>query len=147
MMEWFQSQVFGGRRVQVMLAGRAAEEVLYVQPSTHALGDMVDATVLARRMVTNYGMNSELGMTTFRDTPTPMSHGNVFTSWKKLAAQLEGPDLSMLNAEKLPPAKEEMAAAYQVKSTSRAHSWSPVRTPPPPRPSPKPAELNYSITC
>lgn len=101
-------------RLKVMLAGRAAEEVMYTDPSTHALGDMVDATVLARRMVTNYAFSSEMGLTTFRDTPTPASTGSVYTSWKKLAAQLEGPDLSMLNAETLPPSNDEMSAAYQA---------------------------------
>jgi cell division protease FtsH len=101
-------------RLKVMLAGRAAEEVMYTDPSTHALGDMVDATVLARRMVTNYAFSSEMGLTTFRDTPTPTSTGSVYTSWKKLAAQLEGPDLSMLGAETLPPSNDEMSAAYQA---------------------------------
>ena len=51
-------------RLSVMLGGRAAEEVGLEEISTGAENDLVEATRLARRMVTRWGMGS-LGMMAF----------------------------------------------------------------------------------
>ena len=48
-------------RLAVMLAGRAAEEVVFGQPTTGAESDLKQATSLARRMVGLWGMSAELG--------------------------------------------------------------------------------------
>ncbi len=48
-------------RLAVLLGGRAAEEVMYADPSTGAGDDIEKATTLARRMVMEYGMSDELG--------------------------------------------------------------------------------------
>jgi cell division protease FtsH len=48
-------------RLAVMLGGRAAEEVVFGQPSTGAQSDLKGATDLARRMVGLWGMSEELG--------------------------------------------------------------------------------------
>ena len=50
-----------GTRLAVMLGGRAAEEVVFGQPSTGAESDLKGATDLARRMVGLWGMSQELG--------------------------------------------------------------------------------------
>src|SRR5512136_1070206 len=42
-------------QLAVSLAGRTAEEIVYGDPSTGAHGDIEAATVLARRMVMEYG--------------------------------------------------------------------------------------------
>ena len=47
------------------LGGRAAEELIFNEMSTGASQDIKEATDLARRMVTNYGMSDLLGPRTF----------------------------------------------------------------------------------
>jgi cell division protease FtsH len=48
-------------RLAVQLGGRAAEEIVFGQPSTGAESDLKAATDLARRMVGLWGMSEELG--------------------------------------------------------------------------------------
>jgi cell division protease FtsH len=50
-----------------MLAGRAAEEMVFADRWTGASDDLEKATKLARRMVTAYGMSKTLGPLTFGD--------------------------------------------------------------------------------
>jgi cell division protease FtsH len=52
-------------RIAVLLGGRVAEEVVYGEISTGAHNDLERATEMARLMVTQYGMSSELGPVTF----------------------------------------------------------------------------------
>jgi cell division protease FtsH len=49
-------------RIVGMLGGRAAEEVVYGDRTTGAESDIEQATSLARRMVTRWGMSERLGM-------------------------------------------------------------------------------------
>lgn len=60
-------------RLAVMLGGRAAEEVVYGDVSTGAQNDLQQATALARRMVTEFGM-SPLGPIAFDDAD---QHGHA----------------------------------------------------------------------
>ncbi len=48
-------------RISIMLGGRAAEKVVFNRISTGASDDIMRATELARRMVTEYGMSEKLG--------------------------------------------------------------------------------------
>jgi cell division protease FtsH len=48
-------------RLAVMLGGRAAEDVIFGQPTTGAESDLKQATSLARRMVGLWGMTDEVG--------------------------------------------------------------------------------------
>ena len=50
-----------------MLAGRAAEEIVFGEVTTGAQNDLLRATKLARKMVTEYGMSPDLGPQTFGD--------------------------------------------------------------------------------
>jgi len=52
-------------RLAVMLGGRAAEEIVFDEVTTGAEKDLVEATRLARRMVTRWGM-SKLGLVAFK---------------------------------------------------------------------------------
>jgi cell division protease FtsH len=52
-------------RLAVMLAGRTAEEIVFGEPTTGAENDLVEATKLARRMVTRWGMGN-LGLIAFK---------------------------------------------------------------------------------
>jgi len=48
-------------RLAVMLGGRAAEDLVFGQPTTGAENDLKQATILARRMAGLWGMSEELG--------------------------------------------------------------------------------------
>jgi cell division protease FtsH len=52
-------------RLIVSLAGRAAEEITFGEITTGAQNDLEQATSLARKMVTEYGMSTKLGPRTF----------------------------------------------------------------------------------
>jgi cell division protease FtsH len=59
------SQAYLKARLAVMLGGRSAEEIMIGEVTTGAENDLVEATRLARRMVTRWGMG-KLGPITFR---------------------------------------------------------------------------------
>ncbi|HEX6990114.1 MAG TPA: cell division protein FtsH, partial [Bacillota bacterium] len=54
-------------RVTMALAGRAAEEIVFGEPSTGAHDDLEKVTSMVRRMVTEFGMSEELAPRTFGD--------------------------------------------------------------------------------
>ena len=55
-------------RIQVLLAGTIAEEMVYADVSTGAQNDLERASEIARAMVMDYGM-SRLGRVTYRESP------------------------------------------------------------------------------
>jgi cell division protease FtsH len=55
----------------VLLAGHAAEKMMFGQVSTGPHSDIKQATVLAERMVTDYGMSEKLGLRTFGQESRP----------------------------------------------------------------------------
>ncbi len=57
----------------VMMGGHAAEQVIFGEVTTGASNDLVNATSVARKMVTEYGMSEELGPRTYET-----SQGQVF---------------------------------------------------------------------
>ncbi|SDO94291.1 cell division protease FtsH [Nakamurella panacisegetis] len=48
-------------RLVMALGGRAAEELVFAEPTTGASSDIAQATKIARSMVTEYGMSAKLG--------------------------------------------------------------------------------------
>ena len=48
-------------QLAMLLGGRAAEELIFADPTTGAANDIEKATAIARRMVMEYGMSDELG--------------------------------------------------------------------------------------
>lgn len=60
---WTRSQFYD--RLAVSLAGRAAEEIVLNEATTGAQNDLEQATKLARKMITEYGMSDSLGPRTF----------------------------------------------------------------------------------
>lgn len=59
-------------RMTVMLAGRAAEEIVFGEVSTGAGNDLERVTDIARRMVTELGMSEEVGPVTLHRRPSNM---------------------------------------------------------------------------
>jgi cell division protease FtsH len=54
-------------RLDVLLGGRVAEELVFGDVSTGAQDDLQRATDIARHMITRYGMSTTLGLATFED--------------------------------------------------------------------------------
>ena len=61
-------------RIQVLLAGTLAEELVFGDVSTGASNDLERATEIARSMVMDFGM-SRLGRVTYREKPSPLLGG------------------------------------------------------------------------
>ena len=53
------------QKISILLGGRAAEKLIFGQPSTGAADDLAKATDIARDMVTRYGMDEDLGYVAF----------------------------------------------------------------------------------
>lgn len=60
-----QNKQFCENSLSVLLGGRAAEEIIFNQPTTGAGNDIERATELARRMVCEWGMSEKLGPLAF----------------------------------------------------------------------------------
>jgi cell division protease FtsH len=56
-------------RLDVLLGGRVAEELVFDDMSTGAANDLQRATDMARHMVTQYGMSEVLGLATWEEAP------------------------------------------------------------------------------
>ena len=73
-------------KLTVLLAGRAAEQLIFQGASTGAADDLAKATDTARSMVTRYGMDAELGHATyeaehpwFLGAPSPAAGSTTFS--------------------------------------------------------------------
>jgi len=62
-------------RIIGMLGGRAAEEIVYATKTTGAESDIEQATGLARRMVTRWGMSDRLGLVQLAPRENPYLNG------------------------------------------------------------------------
>lgn len=60
-------------KLTVLLGGRAAEMLVFAEPSTGAADDLVKATNLARDMVLRYGMDTGLGLAVYGERPSPFA--------------------------------------------------------------------------
>lgn len=63
------------KKMAVLLAGRAAESLIFSHLSTGAADDLIKATNIAREMVLRYGMSDELGFVSFDDSQPTMLGG------------------------------------------------------------------------
>jgi cell division protease FtsH len=67
-------------RLDVLLGGYVAEQIVYGDVSTGAQNDLQRATDMARQMVTQFGMSQQLGLATYEDAPNPLFSG---TGWAR----------------------------------------------------------------
>lgn len=58
-------------KIDVLLGGRAAEELIFQDVTTGAQNDLQRATEIARSMVTLYGMTQNLGQVAYQSAPNP----------------------------------------------------------------------------
>jgi cell division protease FtsH len=62
-------------RIMTALGGRAAEEVALGSITTGAENDLQQVTLIARNMVTRWGMSQRVGLLSFSDRPSPFGLG------------------------------------------------------------------------
>ncbi|HET8906872.1 MAG TPA: ATP-dependent zinc metalloprotease FtsH [Ktedonobacterales bacterium] len=65
-------------RIMTALGGRAAEDVSIGSITTGAENDLQQVTLIARSMVTRWGMSSRVGLVSFSDRPSPFGNGGDF---------------------------------------------------------------------
>ncbi|HEX5440817.1 MAG TPA: AAA family ATPase, partial [Ktedonobacterales bacterium] len=65
-------------RIMTALGGRAAEDVSIGSITTGAENDLQQVTLIARSMVTRWGMSSRVGLVSFSDRPNPFGTGGDF---------------------------------------------------------------------
>ncbi|MFQ5604411.1 MAG: ATP-dependent zinc metalloprotease FtsH [bacterium] len=80
-------------RLQVLLGGRVAEEIIFKEISTGAQNDLERATAIARSMVTEYGMSDKLGPLSYAKEKRPiylgaeLGNGRVYS--EKIAGEID----------------------------------------------------------
>ncbi|EFP63512.1 ATP-dependent metallopeptidase HflB [Ralstonia pickettii] len=62
-------------RLDVLLGGRIAEQLIFGDVSTGAQNDLQRATDMARQMITQFGMSDQLGLATYENMPNPLFAG------------------------------------------------------------------------
>ena len=65
-------------RIMTALGGRGAEEVALGSITTGAENDLQQVTLIARNMVTRWGMSQRVGLLSFSDRPSPFGAGGEF---------------------------------------------------------------------
>jgi len=65
--KYIKTRSYYNDELAVLMGGRIAEELIFNERSTGAYNDIKEATELARRMVTDFGMSDKLGPRTFGD--------------------------------------------------------------------------------
>lgn len=73
-------------KLAVLLGGRAAEQLVFQEPSTGAQDDLVKATNIARDMVLRHGMAPQLGLAVYSEGPAPWLQGSLADSAPHTAA-------------------------------------------------------------
>jgi cell division protease FtsH len=98
-------------RLTVLMAGRAAEQLVFGEPSTGAADDLVKATDLARDMVLRYGMDTRLGAVAWtRERPTFLA---------EMAAPVVSEGTSATTAQHIDEAVRELVG----QALDRAFGW------------------------
>ena len=89
-------------RLDVLLGGRVAEELIFSDVSTGASDDLRRATDIARHMITQYGMSETLGLATFEEPRQalflPVPSGQPKDYSERTAEAIDAEIQQMLNA-------------------------------------------------
>ncbi len=74
------SKKFAAAKIAVLMGGRAAEELVFGHFTTGAANDIKQASEIARRMVTEFGMSEALGPIAYNENDDTVFLGRDFTS-------------------------------------------------------------------
>ncbi|MGI9658955.1 MAG: ATP-dependent zinc metalloprotease FtsH [Gaiellaceae bacterium] len=107
-------------RLAVLMGGRAAERLVYGDVSTGAQNDLREATALARRMVEEFGMSTEIG-------PLTLSRQGGFSPLEPRQTDVASPELASLadrEVRRLLDGAEERATGLLAKHNDVLESLS-----------------------
>jgi cell division protease FtsH len=126
-----------------MLGGRAAEEVVYGTKTTGAENDIEQATDLARRMVTRWGMSDKVGMVQLAPRENPFLGGGAgygtAKPFSEATAQAVDAEVLRIITESHEEAKRLLTVhRKQLDALAEALLTPPSRPRPRSRPSPRP---------
>jgi len=99
-------------RLTVLLGGRAAEAVIFGETSTGAADDLRQATELARRMVTQFGMAEGVGPVALEEADDRLVGGGAFSRYR-----LSEETARRIDAEVLRLVEEAYARAVELLRT------------------------------
>ncbi len=74
-------------KIDVLLGGRAAEEVIFGEITTGAQNDIQRATHIARSMVTLYGMTEALGHVAYHEAPSLIGQAQAFFPQREISEE------------------------------------------------------------
>ena len=85
-------------RLVTLVAGRAAEEIVFGKVTTGAANDIEKATKIAKAMITQYGMSDKFGMMCLATTENQYLDNRAgLICGEETAAQIDGEVLSIIN--------------------------------------------------
>ncbi len=84
--------------LETLLAGRAAEQIVFGSMTTGAANDIERATELARRMITQYGMSEKFGLMALSTVSNPYLDGSTMMNCADVTASLADEEIKLLLA-------------------------------------------------
>ena len=84
--------------LETLLAGRAAEQIVFGSMTTGAANDIERATELARRMITQYGMSEKFGLMALSSVSNPYLDGSTMMNCADVTASLADEEIKKLLA-------------------------------------------------
>ncbi len=82
--------------LQTLLAGRAAEQLVFGSMTTGAANDIERATELARRMITQYGMSDRFGLMALSTVSNPYLDGSTMMNCADVTAAQADEEIKLL---------------------------------------------------
>ena len=104
-------------KMAVLLGGRAAEEIVFGEPSTGAADDLVKVTDIARSIILRYGMDPKIGTVVYEEPPSPLfdelpqAHAEQHSYSEQTAREIDTAIRSLV--------RSALAHAIQILSTRR----------------------------
>ena len=84
--------------LETLLAGRAAEQIVFGSMTTGAANDIERATELARRMITQYGMSDKFGLMALSTVSNPYLDGSTMMNCADVTAAMADEEIKTLLA-------------------------------------------------
>ena len=85
--------------LETLLAGRAAEQIVFGSMTTGAANDIERATELARRMITQYGMSEKFGLMALSTVSNPYLDGSTMMNCADVTASMADEEIKLLLAK------------------------------------------------
>src|SRR6185312_90746 len=113
------------------LGGRAAEELVFHEPTTGASNDIEKATALARSMVTEYGMSAKLGAVKYGTSDSEPFLGRDYGHQRDYSEEIEAWEILVQYRDVLDALVLELAERETLNKEDLERIMAPVHKRPP----------------